>query len=132
MNKITERLLSAPIITSAKYATGYDRTIEHLKAWKLILPETVEETEISLAEPEESQHLGTKLFLYQHLPQLKYFNPKLKIFVYGNSGNQSYLRFKLRHSSTEHLLEIETSGLSHHQIKKKLETMMWPDPASHQ
>ena len=60
MNKIRERLLSARVITSAKYATGYDRTIEHLKAWKFTLPETVQEVAISLAESEESQHLGTK------------------------------------------------------------------------
>ena len=46
--------------------------------------------------------------------------------MYGNNGNQSYLRFKLQHPK-EHLIEIETSGLSHHQIKKELETMTWPD-----
>ena len=71
-----------------------------------------------------------RLFLYQHIPQLKYHNSKLKVFVYGNSSNESYLRFKLCHSSSEHLLEIETSGLSHHQIKKKLEAMKWPDPTT--
>ena len=60
MNKISEKLLCPRVITSAKYATGYDRTIDHLKAWKLILPETVKEAAISIPESEEPQHLGTK------------------------------------------------------------------------
>jgi len=59
MNKISERILSPRVITSVKYATGYDRSIEHLKAWKVVLPETVTEAAISLAESGE-QHLGTK------------------------------------------------------------------------
>ena len=60
MNKLTERLLSPQVITSAKYATGYDRSIEHLKAWRLVLPEAVAETAISLAESGGPQHLGTR------------------------------------------------------------------------
>ena len=68
-----------------------------------------------------------RLFLYQHIPQLKYHNSQLKVHLYGNDDNQSYIRFKLQHLSVEHILELETSGLSHHQIKKKLETMTWPE-----
>ena len=60
MNKISERFLSPRVIASAKYATGYDRTIEHLKAWKLMLPEAVQEVAISLAQSGVGQHLGTR------------------------------------------------------------------------
>ena len=60
MNKIGERLLSPQVITSAKYATGYDRSIEHLKAWKVVLPGGVAETTVSLSESGGPRHLGTK------------------------------------------------------------------------
>ena len=60
MSKISERLLSPHVITSAKYATGYDRSIEHLKAWKVVLPGGVAETTVSLSESGGPRHLGTK------------------------------------------------------------------------
>jgi len=68
-----------------------------------------------------------RLFLYQHIPQVKFHNPKLKVSVYENDGGQSFVRFRLHHSSSTPLVEVETTGLTHHQIKEKLENMNWSD-----
>ena len=59
MKKVGERLLSPRVIASIKYASGYERTLEHLKVWKLVLPEAVKETEVSLPQSGEPQ-LGTQ------------------------------------------------------------------------
>jgi len=59
MKKVGERLLSPSVIASVKYASGYERTVEHLKVWKLVLPEAVKETEVSLPQSGEPQ-LGTQ------------------------------------------------------------------------
>ena len=62
MKKVSERLLSPRIIASVKYASGYERTIEHLKAWKFALPEAVKEAEVSLPQSGncDKPQLGTQ------------------------------------------------------------------------
>ena len=85
----------------SKYAVGFRRTLDHLRAWPIQLPPQLKETVISF-HTNEKGHSGLRycksrcvylkdniicrLFIYQHLPQLKYHNPNVLFKVIRNQN----------------------------------------------
>ena len=95
----------------ARYPVPYCRTMDHLHAWRFLLPKSIRETVIAF-QPSHKDHEGTmyatvlekryihvhcvylqvcsvltssvtsyflpRLFMYQHVPQLRYHNPDVK------------------------------------------------------
>jgi hypothetical protein len=69
-----------------RYAFGFRRTVDHLKAWSVKLPPAVKRTKITF-HTNSRGHSGIRKFTYQNLPQLKYHNPDVPHILVRNTKN---------------------------------------------
>lgn len=100
----------------ARLAFGYRRTLDHLRAWQLLLPGWVKEGVLSMGLLGSSH--GTRRFVYENLPQLKYHNPGVRFSVERQREVTSFLQFR---SADGENVSIETTGLKPTEIIDKIE-----------
>ncbi|KAL5518144.1 hypothetical protein EMCRGX_G003829 [Ephydatia muelleri] len=99
------------------YAAGYKRTLDHLRAWQLKLPQSVKSVAVTLSS-RPTRHGGTRLFVYENLPQLKFYNPEVKVNV-TRERNLHEAKIALVHDDGASQI-INTNGLCPDNIKQKL------------
>lgn len=106
-----------------RQAVGYVRTLDHLRAWQLLLPREVTEVVVAVSTSGGKQHEGTKLFLQQNVPQLKFHNPSVQFSVESSHENKSEIILVSEDSGHQ---SVETTGLRGQDIQKQLNTLYQP------
>jgi hypothetical protein len=109
-------------ISATRYATGFKRTIDHLKSWRVQLPENVTHANVWLA-PSGSRSTGARIFVCENVPQLKYHNPKLKVSV--NVGKDTLTSPSIKFKTNEESLTLDVAGLSAEEIKALVRNVDW-------